>query len=376
MSLRARWNRLLAVALSAGLFLWIGAPDRVAAAPKPDEVKATVDKAFEYLKSKQGSDGSWQPMLGGPGVTAIIAAGLIRHGYGDDPVVKKAIAYIESNVQKNGGIYAKGLANYSTCVSLIALREANTGGKYDKIIADATKFLKGLQNHDDEKEAQFGGVGYDGKGRPDLSNAHFFVEAMIAAGVSKDDPALRDAIVFLSRCQNLSGEVQKLPWAAKTSDKDKGGFVYNPLEDKTVGKDGKKSARVTADGGLRSEGGMTYAGLKSFLYAGVGKNDARVKAAIAWVQRHYTLDENPGLGEAGLYYYYHTFAKAMNALGDDAFEDADGKKHDWRQELFDALKKRQAADGSWTNKNPGFGEGTPELATAFAVLSLSYAVKK
>ncbi len=371
---RARRQSLFLVAVMAGLCVLASSPSQIAAAPKPEEVKATVNKAFDYLKSKQGSDGSWQPRLGGPGVTAIIVAALIRHGYGDDPVVKKGLEYIEKNVQKDGGIYAKGLANYSTCVSLIALREANTGGKYDKIIADAAKFLKGLQNHDDEKDAQFGGIGYDGKGRPDLSNAHFFVEAMIAAGVPKDDPALRDAIVFLSRCQNLPGEVQKLPWAAKVSDNDKGGFVYNPLEDK-IGKDGKKSVRVTAEGGLRSEGGMTYAGLKSFLYAGVGKGDPRVKAAIAWVQRHYTLEENPGMGEAGLYYYYHTFAKAMDALGEDTLEDASGKKHDWRQELLDTLKKKQAGDGSWTNKNPGFGEGTPELATAFAILSLSY-VKK
>lgn len=367
-------NGRFLTALGAAVVLFVGQPARASAAPKPEEVKATVQKAFDFLKSKQNADGSWQPKLGGPGVTAIIVAGLIRHGYGDDPVVKKAIAYIESNVQKDGGIYARGLANYSTCVSLIALKEANTGGKYDKIIADASKFLRGLQNHDDKDNVQFGGVGYDGKGRGDLSNAHFFVEAMLAAGVPKDDPALRDAIVFLSRCQNLPGEVQKLAWASKVSNEDKGGFVYNPAEDKG-GKDGKKSERVTPDGGLRSEGGMTYAGLKSFLYAGVGKDDARVKAAIAWVKQHYTLDSNPGLGESGLYYYYHTFAKAMNALGEDSFEDAKGKKHDWQQELFDTLKKKQAADGSWTNKNPGFGEGTPELATAFAILSLSYARK-
>ena len=58
---------------------------------------------------------------------------------------------------------------------------------------------------------------------------------------------------------------------------------------------------------------MTYGGLKSFLYAGVSKDDPRVKAAVDWIRRHYTLEENPGMGKAGLYYYYHTFAKAMDA---------------------------------------------------------------
>ena len=67
----------------------------------------------------------------------------------------------------------------------------------------------------------------------------------------------------------------------------------------------------------------------------------RVKAAVDWIRRHYVLTENPGRGQAGLFYYYHTFAKAMAALGDNTFEDASGKKHDWRRELFDTLKEKQ-----------------------------------
>jgi squalene-hopene/tetraprenyl-beta-curcumene cyclase len=374
------FKNILGIAALAGALLFVTPAAPIAAAPKPGDVGASIDKAIAYLATKQNPDGSFAPKLGGPGVTALIAAGLIRNGRGDDPVVKKALAYLEKSVQDDGGIYNKALANYSTCVALIAFKEANTGGKYDKIIANATKFLKTLQNHDDKDDARFGGVGYDGKTRPDLSNSHFYVEALLAAGVPKDDPAIRDALIFLSRCQNLPSEFQTLEFAKKATDDDKGGLVYNPLlaPDKKDGKakTDRKDERITPEGGLRSEGGMTYAGLKSFLYAGVGKDDARVKAAIGWIRKHYTLEKNPGMGEAGLFYYYHTFAKAMDALGDEMFEDADGKKHDWRQELFDALKKKQAEDGSWVNKNPGFGEGTPELATAFAVLSLSYAAKK
>ena len=121
---------------------------------------------------------------------------------------------------------------------------------------------------------------------------------------------------------------------------------------------------------------MTYAGLKSFLYAGVGKDDPRVKAALDWIRRHYTLEENPGQKDAGLFYYYHVFAKAMDALGEDLFEDAKGIKHDWRKELFETLKAKQADDGSWANKNGAFLENSPELATAFALLSLSYSTLK
>ena len=33
------------------------------------------------------------------------------------------------------------------------------------------------------------------------------------------------------------------------------------------------------------------------------------------MKRHYSLQENPGLGEGGLYYYLHLLAKALDALG-------------------------------------------------------------
>ncbi len=33
---------------------------------------------------------------------------------------------------------------------------------------------------------------------------------------------------------------------------------------------------------------MTYAGLKSMIYAGLAADDPRVKAAIAYITKHYT----------------------------------------------------------------------------------------
>jgi squalene-hopene/tetraprenyl-beta-curcumene cyclase len=187
--------------------------------------------------------------------------------------------------------------------------------------------------------------------------------------VPKDDPAIQRALKFVSRCQNLPGETNDQPFAKKTTDADHGGLTYTPL-------DPDDSPHATAAGGLRSLGAMTYGGLKSFLYAGVSKDDPRVKGAVNWIRRHYTLDENPGMGKAGLFYYYHTFGKAMAALGEDRFEDAKGQKHDWRRELFEAIKKQQRPDGSFVNKDDkAFGEKDPNLATAFALLAVSYTKK-
>ena len=232
--------------------------------PDAKEVQVVVDKAYEFLKSRQKADGSFEPARGGPGTTALIAAGLLRLGKPiDDPVVAKALGFLEKSVKADGGIYDRVLANYTTSIAIVTFKEANKGGKYDAVIANAVKFLKSIQQGGPDSDVPFGGVGYDGKSRPDMSNTHFLVEALVAAGVPKDDPAVKNALIFMSRCQNLPGEANKLEYAKKATDEDKGGFVYNPFD-----ANNEKSDKRTPEGGLRSEGGMTYAGLKSFLYAG------------------------------------------------------------------------------------------------------------
>jgi squalene-hopene/tetraprenyl-beta-curcumene cyclase len=341
--------------------------------PDEKDVKEVLDRGVAFLRKQQGKDGSFSPKLG-PGVTAIVAAALLRNGHRpDDPLVEKALGYLTGKVQKDGGIYQVRLQNYTTCVAIMALKEANADGKYDTILKNAAAYLKKLQ-HDDpaNKDMRLGGVGYDGKSRPDLSNTQFFIDSLIAAGVPKDDPAIQRALKFVQRCQNLADKEKgnDLEFAQKAKEDDKGGFTYTPL-------DKDDSPHATGDGGLRSLGAMTYAGLKSFLYAGVKKDDPRVQGALKWIRGHYTLEENPGQGQAGLYYYYHTFAKALEALGEDVFVDARGAKHDWRKELFAALKKRQRDDGSFLNKgDKTFAESDPNLATAFALLSLSYTRKR
>ena len=365
-----RTSALQGTALSILLLGFAGISISGEPGPSAKEMQEVLDKAIGFLKANQGKDGSFAPKVAGPGVSALVVAALARNGVGaKEPVQAATLAFLEKQIQKDGGVYSKGLANYTTSVAVMAFKESNTGGKYDAVIKNARDFLKGLQQDGDEKDAKYGGFGYDATKRPDMSNTAFTVEALLAAGLSKDDPAIKKALLFVSRCQNLPGEFNDQAFAKKTTKEDEGGFVYNPF-------DIKDQRDKTPDGGLRSLGGMTYGGLKSFLYAGVSKDDPRVKAAVGWIRAHYTLEDNPGMGKAGLYYYYHTFGKAMDALGEENFTTADGKKHAWRRELFDALKSRQQPDGSWRNaSDKTFGESTPELATAFAILSLSYCKK-
>ena len=108
------------------------------------------------------------------------------------------------------------------------------------------------------------------------------------------------------------------------------------------------------------------------IFVGVEKDDPRVQAARTWISKNYSLDENPGLGKQGLFYYYQTFAKTMDALGIDTFKDAKGVEHDWRRELLATLKSHQNEDGSWVNEQDRWLEGDPNLVTGYALLCLSY----
>ncbi len=337
--------------------------------PDPANIAQAVNRAADFLKQAQADDGSFSA-ASGTGVTAIVTAALLRSGRtANDPVVARALKYLEGNRHDDGGVYQKGSnhKNYETCLAIIAFQQANRDRSYDKLLADAEKFVKKEQWDEDEgkgiDDVNYGGAGYGSHSRPDLSNTSFLIEALHAVGRGEDDPAMQKALLFVSRCQNLESQFNTSPFAAKVND---GGFYY------TVAAGGQSKAGQTPKGGLRSYGSMTYAGLKSMIYAGVERDDPRVKAAYEWIQKHYTLEENPGMGPAGLYYYYHTFAKALAAIGDEQIVDSEGKSHDWRAELADKYIAAQNADGSWVNKTPRWLEGDPNLVTAYALLSLSY----
>jgi squalene-hopene/tetraprenyl-beta-curcumene cyclase len=342
-------------------------------AANDETAESLTTKAVEFLRQRQSSDGSWSGDRKEPGITALVVTALLRSGRvtSADPTVTKALAHLETFIGPNGGLSEAAHSNYSTSIALMAFQEANKDGGYDRLIKRGQRFLATMQWDESEgkgRESDFyGGAGYGGKNsRPDLSNTAFMVEALRDSGLPPDDPALQRALVFISRCQNLKSEFNDQPWADKVND---GGFVY------TAANGGSSDPGKTANGGLRSYAAMTYAGLKSMIYAGLTQDDPRVKAAYDYITKHYGLDENPGLGERGLYYYYQTFAKAMKLVGKPTVVDASGKAHDWRAELIAALAKRQNPNGSWVNKADTFMEGDPNLVTAYGLLALAYARK-
>lgn len=344
---------------------------RAAEAPSADELAA---KGARFLRSRQADDGSWSADRREPGMTALAVTALLRSGQAGpaDPAVVKGLGYLEQFVKPEGGLPEVAHSNYATSVALMAFHEANTDGRYDAIVKGSQDFLKKKQWDEDENKSPdddfYGGAGYGGKNdRPDLSNTTFMLEALRDSGVPPDDPAFQKALIFLSRCQNLDGEFNDQPWAGKVND---GGFIYTPANG------GSSLAGEYDDGGLRSYASMTYAGLKSMIHAGLTVDDPRAKAALEYIKKHYTLDENPGMGQNGLYYYYQVFAKALAVLGAETLTDAKGVDHNWRADLVAALAKRQGQGGEWVNPADRFMEGDPNLVTSYALLALAAARKK
>ena len=333
-------------------------------------VKKMVKQGIAFLKTQQAADGGYASAAD-PGVAALVTTALLQNGLSEkDPVVAKSLAYLKTFVQPDGGIYRPGTyyRNYETCLSIMCFTQANGGGEYTAFIDNATKFVKDLQwggagDETSPEDPAFGGAGYGKHGRPDLSNTQFLLDALNEGNSGENHEAIQRALAFVSRCQNLKSEHNDTKFADREND---GGFYYTPAAG------GSSQAGNTANGGLRSYGSMTYAGLKSMIYTGLDSDDIRVKAAVEWIQKNYDLSQNPGMGAAGLYYYYHTFAKALNALGQDEFKDAKGKSHNWRNELVEILQKNQQADGSWVNAMDRWYEGDKKLVTAYALLALVY----
>jgi squalene-hopene/tetraprenyl-beta-curcumene cyclase len=325
-----------------------------------EEIKTSIDRGLRWLRDHQGEDGSYG---GHAGITALVATAFMRsprHYTEDDgPFVKDAIKFIVSKAEPDGAIYDRGPASYITAVALMALLETKNP-EYKEIIENAKRYLMALQLDEAEgltpDDRMYGGVGYGMDTgtfgpRGDLSNLHFSLEALKKSGVPEDAEVWGKAIKFIERCQNRS-ESNDQPWAG-----DDGGFIYHPAP--------------RSEDESRSYGSMTYAGVESFIYANVDKDDERVKAAVRWIKDNYTLDENPPIGARGLYYYYHTMAKAFAVYGEPVITDSHGVQHNWYEDLARKLLELQKDDGSWVNEEDRWMESMPTLVTAYAVLALS-----
>lgn len=354
-------------------------------------------RGLAALKAMQHESGGWlvdtqvtatdsdTPSPVSVAVTALAIKAFIQH----DPQsieqehIRSAIRYILRARQNDGSFEGGTLTNYVTSAvvsALAALPDNDDTLPLRNDLASAVDWLQTAQWDQseglNERQDWYGGAGYGKHGRPDLSNTQMMLEALYDAGLSPDEPAFQRAQNFLARTQNLSA-TNPSPWAG-----DDGGFVYTPanggesMASQAAG-EGRYGENMPAGvaRSLRSYGSMTYAGFKSMIYAGLSPDDVRVRAAFDWIRRHWTFDENPGMGQQGLYYYYAAMSRALNIAQQHEITDHAGTTHNWRAELIDALAQRQRDDGTWKNESDRWMEGLPEMATIHAALALEETLK-
>lgn len=382
MKSRTRLVALLTLSLAGGLEASATAAD---AGVDRAALQAAINRGLAYLESKQDAGtGAWG-QVDVPALTALPVAAIMQNPQrkaADLPAAAaRGYAFILRNQKPDGGIYGKGMGTYNTALCLYALTlhpEART--TVSDALRECRRFLVGEQANLDKPgvtDSPFdGGIGYGGNPpHADLSNTHLCLEALYySKQILEDTPGgpgsakldWNAAITFVSRCQNLEGS-NVLP-GIKVTDQNRGGFVYSPGNSK-AGEEEKSDTQVA----LRSYGSMTYAGLLSFIYADMKPSDRRVAAALKWLGDNYTVNENPFMEAQGLFYYYHTMAKALALAGIENITLKSGAQANWRKDLTAKLLSLQKPDGSWVNDgSKRWWEDDPVLVTSYAVLSLEH----
>lgn len=377
-----------------------------------------IDRAGAYLASQQHATGGWAiaddpgaPVF--PAITGLVVHALaLQPGAGDGAdahpphaqAIDRGVAFMLGHQRADGGIYESLLPSYNTAICVSALTRArHTHPDTERAIERGLDFLRGLQWGEAAGVSEsgggrspasdtvrvvgpdhpfYGGVGYGRHGRPDNSNLNLVLQAFHDAGVDRDDPVFQRALVFLRRTQ-MHELVNDAEYARGSR---QGGFIYATSEtgaEPGVGQSFAGLIEESLDDGtrvsrLRAYGSMTYAGFKSMIYAGLSAEDPRVLLALEWISRNYTLEENPGVGTDGLYYYLLTFARALDAAGIERLgvvgPAGAATPRDWAADLVDRLSGLQREDGSFLPVDDRWMEDNPVLITAYAMLALEHAL--
>ncbi len=328
------------------------------------DIASALAKGAKFLVANQAEDGHWSDAQM-PALTALPLWAL--SGVTSEAAVReKAAKFVLSTQREDGGFYVpkpgrggSGLGNYNTAVCLSALYESKLAPV--AALLKAREYIASSQLTGDDTMA--GGFGYDRLSRrryADLSNTSYALDAMartasleeLRTSGKKVDLNWAQAIAFVENLQKKEGS-------------EKGGAAYNERTPQ-----GGTATNAAGKVNLRAYGSMSYAAVLSMCSAKLTKADPRVRNALDYCTRYWSVEENPGMGRQGLYYYYDILARALAAAGVDELFSEDGKTIYWKRELAAKLLALQQPDGSWVNDNNRFWESDPVLCTSFAMIVL------
>ncbi len=348
-------KKLAAILFAAA---WLAAP-----AVTTDEA---IARGAAFLLARQ-EDGGWWSDRQMPALSALPVWALARLPQGAAArervakAIESGVAFVLTTQREDGGFYVpkpgrggSGLGNYNTAVCLSALHE--TGKAPVAALLKAREYIASSQLTGDDTMA--GGFGYDKLSRrryADLSNTAYALDAMKrTAALEEMRPGGRRVDVDWDKALAFVANL------VKSEGQDAGGAAYNERTPQG-GVETNSTGRIS----LRAYGSMTYAAVLSMCHANLERGDPRVRQSLEYCSKHWSLDENPGMGAQGLYYFYDILSRALDAA---KVEDVGG--HAWRKELAAKLVSLQREDGSWFNENNRFWESDSVLCTSFALLAL------
>lgn len=327
--------------------------------------RTPLARAAQYLWAQQGADGGFHSatyglLRSGQSLTPFVLLALLNVSPDAAPpsreAVERAFTFIKAHTNADGALglmdsSAADYPNYATALAVSAFVKARPAGYekngYEKIIEPMVAQLRAQQfseaNGWKPQDAPYGGWGMGGPlhrppdaGHVDLSMTRYVLEALQQAGVAASDPAVAQALTYLSRSQNSDG-----------------GFYFSPVNPE-INKAGKGNSEKFA-----SYGTATADGVLALRAAGLASTDSRITTALKWLADHHQSEQAPGFETGkeknwatGLRFYYaHAIARVLPRLPIEL--------------------PAQANDGSFRNANNLVKEDDPLIATAFALYVLA-----
>ncbi len=366
-------------------------------------IEDALDLAAEFLLSRQSDDGAWRSetygaLTGGVSLTPPVLKTLLLGPRSPQRTAAcaRAAAYLRGLVDEDGSIAAQDALDYpvySAAMAAIVLNRmvVDSAGSIDEatlLARDAwLDYLGGFQLNDrlgwSPDDVSYGGWGYSvrpprkpGSGKlpfeADISSTLMAVGALRLAGVPPEDPAIRDALIFVERCQNFSADT-----AQSDPDYDDGGFFFT-VSNRVQNKAGVSGTDQNGARRYHSYGSPTADGVRALVRCGLAHDHPRVLAARAWLERNFSARTNPGIFEpalapdrdAALNYWCWSVSHALRLLGVTTVGQGSTQTH-WAPMLAYELLGRQLPDGSWRNPYSFMKEDDPLIATTLAAAALA-----
>jgi squalene-hopene/tetraprenyl-beta-curcumene cyclase len=369
-----------------------------------ERLRTAYLEAADGLAKLQMSSGAWPVIMPERQIPSVAYTALTVRALSEAPPalrskyrprIEKGLEFILSKANPDGsfgegdsGTYMK---TYATAVALSALSTAPRTERVADAIRGAQAYLKRNQLQEGPHK---GGLGYgdeEPKRNPEtglfevkrstianLSATAEAAEAMKNSGLSLSDEFWPLVKEFVQKCQNNSEVNQDPEFLTALREKgmsvgSDGSLYYTPVADGAVQKAGTR--KIADRETIVGYGSMTYDGIKTYIYAGLRRDSPEVKTAVDWVRRNYSVEAHPGFPfdpeklthQRGLYYYYLTMARALDACGERPLVTPGGRPRDWPVELGEQLLKTMRVSKAWLNENPAWYEGDPVLVTGYVL---------